>query len=346
MKRKIGSLLLYTFLFYQVFGPLREYLEGDDPYEIWNWFDTTQAFLLVSTSILAFMAYSLGAYLVLYYCYKKVHTWLLAILIVLVVPVSIAFRYLLQEVLMYWLTGEGNYTEGYPLDMYFIDNLYYAFVFVSFGVIIYFLHYSQYKEKQEQQLQIENQQIQLSLLRSQINPHFLFNALNNIYALVNENNKQSLPALEKLSSILRYSLYEQSEFVPFDKEWQKIEDYITLESMRLPYRPALLLDVPPTLPAVCIPPFLFIGLVENAFKHGQLDQPESPTRIKISQEKEVLRFQISNAIAQKNKDEVGGIGLQNIRDRLALIYPDTHTFEVENIEQQFSVLIEIPAKPC
>lgn len=346
MKKKIGSLLLYTFLFYQVFGPLREYLEGEDPYDIWNWFDTLQQFLLVSTSILAFMSYSLGAYLVLYYCYKKTNQWLLSVLIIAVVPTAIAFRYFLQEILMYWAIGEGNYTEGYPLDIYFIDNLYYAFVFVSFGVIIYFLHYSQYKEKQEQQLQIENQKIQLSLLRSQVNPHFLFNALNNIYALVHEQNQQSLPALEKLSSILRYSLYEQSEAVPLEKEWQKLEDYISLESMRLPYRPALLMDVPATLPAICIPPFLFIGLVENAFKHGQLDEVEKPVRIQLSVNQGRLRFQIDNTIASKNKDEHGGIGLQNTRDRLSLIYPNQHTFDVKKEEQQFSVLLEIPAEAC
>ncbi|MEL6656973.1 MAG: histidine kinase [Bacteroidota bacterium] len=247
---------------------------------------------------------------------------------------------------MRWLIGEGNYTDGYPLDLYFLDNLYYAFVFISFGVIMYFLRYSKFKEQQEQQLQIENQQIQLSLLRSQVNPHFLFNALNNIYALVNDENRKSLTALEKLSSMLRYSLYEQSEAVPLAQEWQRMEDYITLESMRLSYNPAILFDVPAEIPAVCVPPFMLIGLVENTFKHGLLNDPVQPVRIVLKQIDQRLQFKISNITAKREKDETGGIGLQNTRQRLALIYPGSHHFEVDESEHSFTVFLEIPAQSC
>ena len=346
MKKNIGSFLLYTFLFYEAFGPLRDYLEGKDSYAFTSWVESKLSFLLVTTSILAFMAYSLGAYLVLYYFYQRFKKWLVSLLVLAVVPIAIIFRYFLQEILMRWTIGEGNYTDGYPLDLYFLDNLYYAFVFVSFGVIMYFFRYSRYKEKQERQLQIENQKIQLSLLRSQVNPHFLFNALNNIYALVNEENRQSLTALEKLSSMLRYSLYEQSEAVTLAQEWRKMEDYIALESMRLPYTPAILFDVPPKIPAICIPPFILIGLVENAFKHGQLNDPEQPLRIELGMADSQLKFKISNLIANRQKDETGGIGLENTRQRLALLYPEQHTFEVVNQDKHFSVFLQIPVEPC
>ncbi len=346
MKKNIGSLLLYSFLFYEVFGPLRRCLEGNDTSAFFRWTESTLNFLLISSGILAFMLYSVGAYLVLYYYYTKTSKQVALLLVLSVVPVAIAFRYFIQEILMRWLIGEGNYTDGYPLGHYFLDNLYYAFVFMSFGVIVYFIRYSKFKEQQEQQLQIENQKIQLSLLRSQVNPHFLFNALNNIYALVNDENKKSLSALEKLSSMLRYSLYEQSEAVPLAQEWQKMEDYIALESMRLPYNPAILFDVPPEIPAICVPPFILIGLIENTFKHGLLSDPQQPVRIVLKQSAQQLQFKISNMIAQREKDQTGGIGLQNTRQRLALIYPDQHLFKVEKNDQSFTVFLEIPAQSC
>ncbi|MEL6836669.1 MAG: histidine kinase [Bacteroidota bacterium] len=346
MKKNLGSLLLYTFLFYEAFGPLRDYLEGDKSRAFFSWLDSPLQFLLVSTSVMAFMFYSIGAYLVLFYCYQKTSKIAVSVLVLSVVPIAIAFRYFIQEIVMRWLIGEGNYTDGYPLDLYFLDNLYYAFVFISFGVIMYFLRYSKFKEQQEQQLQIENQQIQLSLLRSQVNPHFLFNALNNIYALVNDENRKSLTALEKLSSMLRYSLYEQSEAVPLAQEWQRMEDYITLESMRLSYNPAILFDVPAEIPAVCVPPFMLIGLVENTFKHGLLNDPVQPVRIVLKQIDQRLQFKISNITAKREKDETGGIGLQNTRQRLALIYPGSHHFEVDESEHSFTVFLEIPAQSC
>ena len=345
MKKNIGGLLLYTWLFYEVFGPLREWLEGDG-LSLFSWLNSITDFLIITTNIIAFMVYSIGAYLVLFYTYKKIHTIFSGLLIVAVVPAAIAFRYFIQELVLRWVIGTGNYTDGYPLNIYFIDNLYYAFVFVSFGVIIYFLRYSKFKESQEQQLKIENQKIQLSLLQSQVNPHFLFNALNNIYALVNEQNSQSLSALEKLSSILRYSLYEQAEFVPIQREWEKLEDLIMLESLRLAERPAILMEVPTELPPVCIPPFILIGLVENVFKHGVVTKPEAPVRIVLQLQQEQLHFKISNSIATRNKDKTGGIGLDNTARRLDLLYPDQHTFEVDQTEDQFTVQLAIPARLC
>ena len=153
-------------------------------------------------------------------------------------------------------------------------------------------------------------------------------------------------ALEKLSSMLRYSLYEQSEDVPLAQEWQKMEDYITLESMRLSYNPAILFDVPAEIPAVCVPPFMLIGLVENTFKHGLLNDPAQPVRIVLKQSNQKLQFNITNIIAKREKDQTGGIGLQNTRQRLALIYPNNHRFEVDSNEQSFAVFLEIPAQLC
>ena len=295
---------------------------------------------------MAFMGYSLGAYLTFFYTYPRKKYLLGAFLLLLCIPLAIAFRYILQEIIMDAVFGFTNYTEGYLLWNYFFDNLYYAFVFTSFGVIVYFLRYTRYKEQQQHEFEIENQKTQLALLKSQLNPHFLFNALNNIYALVYEKSEASLGALEKLSRLLRYSLYEKSELVSLEKEWRFIENYIELEQLRLPFQPAILLDLPAVMPTINIPPFSLITFVENAFKHGDLQNHERPLRIKMNIENEYFIFKIENSIKQKEKDTTGGIGLTNLQRRLALFYQNEHNLIIENKNNLFSVIFKIPLSRC
>ncbi|WP_367392089.1 sensor histidine kinase [Lewinella sp. LCG006] len=267
-------------------------------------------------------------------------------LLLLCIPLAIAFRYILQEIIMDAVFGFTNYTEGYLLWDYFFDNLYYAFVFTSFGVIVYFLRYTRYKEQQQHEFEIENQKTQLALLKSQLNPHFLFNALNNIYALVYEKSEASLGALEKLSRLLRYSLYEKSELVSLEKEWHFIENYIELEQLRLPFKPAILLEVPTNLPAIKIPPFSLITFVENAFKHGELQNITHPLRIKMKLEKDKFIFSIENSINHNKKDPTGGIGLTNLQRRLAIFYQNEHELTIHKKDNLFSVTFKIPLSRC
>lgn len=292
------------------------------------------------------MGYSLGAYLTFFYTYPRKKYLLGAFLFVLCIPLAVTFRYVIQEIIMDAVFGFTNYAEGYLLRDYFFDNLYYAFVFTSFGVIVYFLRYSRFKEQQQSDLEIENQKTQLALLRSQLNPHFLFNALNNIYALVYEKSESSLGALEKLSSLLRYSLYEKAELVSLEKEWHFIENYIELEQLRLSFQPAILLDLPATLPAIKIPPFSLITFVENAFKHGDLQNIMRPLRIKMELQEDNFIFKVENSINHNEKDATGGIGLANLQRRLAIFYQNEHELTIENSNNLFSVTFKIPLSRC
>jgi LytS/YehU family sensor histidine kinase len=170
--------------------------------------------------------------------------------------------------------------------------------------------------------------------------------LNNIYALVYEKSESSLGALEKLSRLLRYSLYEKAELVSLDKEWHFIENYIELEQLRLSFKPAILIDLPEVIPSVNIPPFSLITFVENAFKHGDLQNSVRPLRIKMVLKKEGFTFKIENSIKQKEKDSTGGIGLANLQRRLAIFYQNQHELIIENNNNLFTVTFKIPLSRC
>ncbi len=346
MEKRLLSLLLWAALFYFVFGPVRDWGESGNFFHVYRWLLDYKTFLLFTTTLISFAGYSIGTYLVFFYAYPKKKYTSVVILFLLCIPIMIAFRYVLQEIVMKAIFGFTNYTEGYLLWDYFFDNLYYAFVFTSFGVIVYFLRYNRFQEQQQRDFEIENQKTQLALLRSQLNPHFLFNALNNIYALVYEKSESSLGALEKLSRLLRYSLYEKAELVPLEKEWSFIENYIELEQLRLSFQPAILLDLPATLPAIKIPPFSLITFVENAFKHGDLQNIMAPLRIKIAIENGDFVFKIENSINHNEKDATGGIGLANLQRRLAIFYQNEHELIIENSNNLFTVTFKIPLSLC
>ena len=142
-------------------------------------------------------------------------------------------------------------------------------IFIIYGIVFYFIRYSYYKELQQRELLLQNRQSELSFLRSQINPHFLFNSLNNIYSLAYQQSERVLPAIAGLSDLLRYMLYDANEKVPLEKELEYIRKYIDLQRLRFE-QPVKAEFIVPAIPAkFLIPPLLLIPFVENAFKHGE-----------------------------------------------------------------------------
>ncbi|NRB62369.1 MAG: histidine kinase [Saprospiraceae bacterium] len=347
MKKQLPKVLLWTLIFYYIYGPLQSAAIKGDIRELYAFLTNRDVCLLVVTTFAVFSFFSIGCYLVFYHLFVRKGLVFSLLGCLGVVLIGIGLRYFLQEIAMRWIFGFGNYKEGYSFKSYIIDNLYYAFIFSGFGTVLFFFWYAQFRGERERQLENENQKMQLSLLRSQINPHFLFNALNSIYALVNENSRFALPAIETLSKALRYSLYEQADKVPLSKEWGFIEDYIHLQEMRLPYSPALLIDIPEPLPEIEIAPFILINFVENAFKHGQLDDVKSPVRITMKMTQDAFFFCISNKIKKQVKDTTGGIGLANTQKRLALIYGNQHNVTIDTTPtNHYSVSLKINLDAC
>lgn len=171
---------------------------------------------------------------------------------------------------------------------------------------------------------------ELSFLKAQINPHFFFNTLNNIYALTHVDVENSRRALHKLSRMMRYLLYDtQAGITPLSKEVSFIVDYIELMKLRLNDMTKVIFEGPLIQHDIQIAPMLFLPYIENAFKHGVSTVEPSVISIELAMEGKVLTMVVKNTIFHKNvatADGYGGIGLTNTKRRLDLLYPDQHTF--------------------
>lgn len=186
-------------------------------------------------------------------------------------------------------------------------------------------------EALQRELEKERAEAELQNLKSQLNPHFLFNTLNNIYSLIAFSPERAQDAVHDLSRLLRYVLYESSQsYVPLGKDLDFLKNYIELMRIRLPEHVRLETRIDCENPDLLIAPLLFISLVENAFKHGVSNSRPSFVSIRISQSGGRLEGVIQNSFFPKDglSDKSGsGIGLTNLRKRLILLYPDSFTFE-------------------
>jgi len=266
---------------------------------------------------------------------------LLALTLIASIFLPIGLRYLLDEILSPILFGCSNYNDKFTFLDYFRDNLYYSFRYSFLGGLYFFLRLSFYNTKKEKDIHIENQKTQLSLLRTQINPHFLLNSINNIYSLVYHKSENSLHAIDLLSDVLKYSLYEKRERVTIAEEYSQILKFIELHKLRLDYQPALLMSIDENAKGVQIAPMLIIPLIENAFKHGMLKSQDNPVKFSIFKKENHLYIEQENMKRGGSKDQKGGVGLENIKKRLELIYQGKHDFHKVEDEHHFKIKIKI-----
>jgi LytS/YehU family sensor histidine kinase len=196
------------------------------------------------------------------------------------------------------------------------------------------------KEQRNLQLQKENAESQLQLLKAQVHPHFLFNTLNNIYAHTQNTAPVASQLVIGLSDMLRFMLYEcnQSQ-VPLSKELKMIEDYITLEKIRYDDQLDVHIDLPPNTENLAIAPLLLLPLVENCFKHGTSHMLEQPwLNMQVTLEDNRMYVKLMNGKASEGvKNNYKGIGILNVRKRLALLYPGKHELSITNEEDVFIV---------
>ena len=181
-------------------------------------------------------------------------------------------------------------------------------------------------------------------LRSQIDPHFLFNTLNNIYSLIQIDPAQAQEAVHDLSGMLRYVLYEsQKDTVPLAKECEFLNEYVKLMGARLTSGVKLEVSLPSSLSNRQIAPLLFIPLVENAFKHGISDTDESFIRIELKEDGEYVTCLVENSCFPKDDtDRSGsGIGITNLKRRLDLLYPGAYSFEYGRVQSVYRSLLRI-----
>lgn len=195
--------------------------------------------------------------------------------------------------------------------------------------------------------QLEKQAVEAELyyLKSQINPHFLFNTLNNIHTLVYKQAPAAPEAVMHLASLMRYMIYESNAAtVPLAREMDYLRDYVSLQQLRYKNSPVVDLQIAGETAACHIAPLLFIHLLENAYKHSPARLEPGALQVRVELAEDSLTFRVQNPIAKKPAnplEEPGGIGLPNVRKRLALLYPDQHTLAIENTGDTFTVLLTI-----
>jgi two-component system LytT family sensor kinase len=224
-------------------------------------------------------------------------------------------------------------------------------IFTSFSIVILAYAYRLLLALFMQQRisrDLENQKLkaELSFLKMQINPHFLFNALNNIYSLtVIEKSKKAGDSILKLSEMMRYVLYEKEDDehkVSLDTEIKQLNNYIDLEKLRHASDLQLHFSIEGDTLGKRIAPLLLFPLLENAFKHGVLSDPEKPLLIHLKAGDKELHFSISNHINDYQKDQVGGIGIQNVHKRLELLYGNRYSFTVREEGNVFFADLKLP----
>jgi two-component system LytT family sensor kinase len=253
----------------------------------------------------------------------------------------ILLRYYIQEYLFLKYLGQCNLC-GISTDAYFARNFLQGLNYLILpGTLIWFIDNWLKEEKQKRALQAEKLAAERAFLQSQVNPHFLFNTLNTIYSMVFHQSKLALNAIEKLSAIMRYALKEgQSDWVPLPVEISYLRGYMDLQQYRVK-NPSLYYKEAGDLSSIKVPPMLLISFVENAFKHGVLNDPEHPIRIIVIAENNRLTFITNNKINNNQKDETSGVGLMSVRKRLELYYPSHHELVIENNEQFYNTKLII-----
>ncbi|MES2417914.1 MAG: sensor histidine kinase [Bacteroidota bacterium] len=186
-------------------------------------------------------------------------------------------------------------------------------------------------ERIQRSLESEKKDMELQFLKSQLNPHFLFNSLNNIYSLAYQKSDKTADAILKLSEIMRYMIYESNDsWVALSKEVAYVQSYIELQKLRFKDGAAVELTLNGEIDEQHIVPLILISFVENAFKHGVANDPSDPIRINIIANKKILHFSISNKKNKTNKDAMGGVGLNNVERRLQLLYPNRYKLNIVN----------------
>ncbi len=205
---------------------------------------------------------------------------------------------------------------------------------------------SQRRKKELEQADLENKMLEAEskMLKSQLNPHFLFNSLNNIYALATVKSEKTPESIHELSQMLRYVLYDSdTNKVPLSKEVEYIESFVQLQLLKDDSLDNIKVNLDKVNGQLLISPLILISFIENCFKHSNFeDASKGWININIETQGNILVFEASNSkIEGQKKDSVGGVGLENVKRRLELAYPNKHELKIDDQEGEFHVLLNL-----
>lgn len=331
LKKLLRNEFVLTFFLWGLFL-LQSSFDKHDPSISWADFFLTINYVLASLWI--------NYVLIRKFFYKALYWQFLALLIITIIGCML-LEELVLEAIFYPGTDKANYFNPvYAL----IDISITLFVFIGFKFGVDAL------KRQEiiNRLEKEKSDSQLNHLKSQISPHFLFNNLNNLYSKALENAPDTPELIHQLANIMRYMLYESKDlFVPLQKELQHVKDYISLQRVQLEERSEVDFQITGDENASFkIAPLLLIGFIENCFKHGFSElSSDAIIKVHIHIKGSVLHLLCSNPYSESpeavNESLPKGIGLQNVKDRLSILYPNEHFLKISKHNQIFEVDLQL-----
>ncbi|MEJ7691369.1 histidine kinase [Daejeonella sp.] len=269
---------------------------------------------------------------------RKKYLWCgLAILFVVIffAFIKCGLAYYFYDIIITRVSGKRKWVLNFW--EYFLSATLVSCFFIFLSTILKFIIDWFRNEKIKSNLENEKLISELAFLKSQINPHFLFNSLNNIYSLAYQKSDKTPEAVLKLSEIMRYMLYESNEnLVKLDDEIRYVENYIELQRLRFKDTVYIKFEIDGDTHDKKITPLVLISFVENAFKHGIATDKDNPLTIVLNVTSNKLFFQVINKKSNLNKDETGGIGLQNVKRRLDLLYKGEYRLHIEDNEAVYN----------
>lgn len=296
---------------------------------------------VINIGLYAILVYFNLYYLIPNYLKSKsigIYFFLLIIFSFFLTPIKLVIFYLK-------LSNQPIYQEALinNFGLYFIINL----IIGGSSTIAKIVKDYTKNQKEKQLLEHRNMHNELQFLKSQINPHFLFNTLNNIYSLTLKKSDLAPEMVLKLSDMMRYMLYEcNARRVSLKKEITYLQNYIELESIRFKNRGTIILNLDIVADEdLQIAPLLFIPFLENAIKHGvnqKIENAKVTMRLKV--QNGIVHFCIKNNKNTKSANGPGGIGLVNVKRRLNLIYSKTHELEIQDLIECYIVSLKINLK--
>ncbi len=265
---------------------------------------------------------------------RKFGTYILSLLLVF------AILFVVDSSLFYFFMGSRSFVLKNFLSFNLFPILFVLTASTAFRMVSDRINEGRIKSEKER----ENLKTELSLLRSQVSPHFMFNIMNNMVAMARKKSDLLEPSLIKLSSLLRYMLYETDEKVPLQKEIEYLQSYIDLQKQRFGSNVVISTDMESIDGSYEIEPMLLIPFVENAIKHGTGLIENAAIEVQLKTEKGILGFSVRNKFCEGSeevKDKSSGIGLPNVQRRLDLLYHDKHSLLITKQNDWFIVSLQI-----
>jgi len=291
-------------------------------------------FRITFTAVIFYTNYSL---LVPYFLLKKkILPYLFCVVILLLISYLI-----ILNVFGFEFYDSRNLLDKRPSK--FIINIFFNSVIIIIGTIIRLYEQWIENDRINKEIEVKKNKTELESLKNQLNPHFLFNSLNSIYSLSTKKSNDTPEAVIMLSELMRYMLYKANDKKVFLKdELQYIENYIKLQHIRIAKNKNVKINIKGVISTQKISPLLFISYIENAFKYGTDFNGNTEIEIDISVKDNELQFKCVNIIGNRSKDEESsGIGMQNTKNRLELLYPNKHWLTTIENDNKFMVDLKL-----